>query len=566
MQSQEISIATLDILRAVRDGLGRYVLKQYKQRYSRNGYLVELQRTLGLSVTYRDEEQARKDLDLQAWLRAIQSQWDELFSSKLGHKAHKADKNISIANARNYLYEIQNARNIFVAHEKSGTSISYEDVYSLADTAFRILMVVKAKEEAAKIEEIKLEFGRKLYSSAAEEGNPEPQIEQATITDNDEPVSEVQPAEDDEDNAQVRVDLSGLDLSGIVGNGRNLHLADLQGANLEGSKLQNVRLADRDLSYTKLSKSDLTSADLSGSNLIHAEMSDAKLIMANLTKSNLSRAKLVRANLRYAKFIDADFSHADLTGVDISNPKHIDFVDDDLGWQSFDIEILSWDILDNDELFDCMQTFAPHKANFSYAILRGANLQQTYLGYDVNFTKADLTRANFFGSRIGASFVGAILDAAIVTNCHLLDCDFSGAKMQGVDFSKSEFMRPIFANADMPGANLEAIHAEVADDLTYEEGQSWDNVNLAKANLRSAHLSKVSFRNANLAKACFEGANLSDADLSNTNLNETDFTEADLTGADFSGAQFFPLSTILPDGKYWTEDTDMTRFTGEDDA
>ena len=553
--SEENFLFVRKIGHAIRDGLGPYVLHLYKFKYTKKEYLEELQETLHREHPFDSHDHALETLDLYAWLKAMELQWDEVFRRKLGHKAPEAERIPDVRNAKSYLYELLNTRNL-ASHEAPKDEFTDEDVYRIADTASRLLRAVKKRNEATITEEVKQEFGRKIYVMEAEASEAEPEVDQAAPAETKDQVSEEQLAEDDNESSEIRVDLNGLDLSGQDLRGRNLHLAKLQGADLSGSNLINAHLTDMDLSNARLTNADLLDANLSGSNLSNADLSQARLESANLTNANLSHAKMAKADLRNAQLDGTDFSRADLTGVDMSNPKvyHVNE-------QTFEIETMS-DTLRNHKLFDhlYMYEITRGKVNLSYTILRGANMQRTFFEGSVDLTRADMTRADFTGSRIAStSLAGVILNSTNLSKCHILSCDFSGAKMQGVDLSESECIYSEFSNADMSGANLEKF--TIADVDTAEE-ESWDNVDLSKANLRGAFLARISIRNANLTDAIFQDANLSEADLSNADLNETDFTGADLTGADFTGANFFPLSTILPDGSYWDEDTDMVKFTG----
>jgi hypothetical protein len=65
---------------------------------------------------------------------------------------------------------------------------------------------------------------------------------------------------------------------------------------------------------------------------------------------------------------------------------------------------------------------------------------------------------------------------------------------------------------------------------------------------------------AYLRGASFENATLTGADLTGANLLGTIFTGADLSHAQLAGA-FYDEKTVLPDGTFWTPDTDLARFT-----
>jgi hypothetical protein len=101
------------------------------------------------------------------------------------------------------------------------------------------------------------------------------------------------------------------------------------------------------------------------------------------------------------------------------------------------------------------------------------------------------------------------------------------------------------------------------------------NANLQQANLQNAHLTNVDLRNAIL-----DGSQLQDAQLFNVNLEATSLGALNLQGTminrcNMRGANLshtnlkfadirdneFDTTTILPDDKYWTPETDMRRYT-----
>ncbi len=120
---------------------------------------------------------------------------------------------------------------------------------------------------------------------------------------------------------------------------------------------------------------------------------------------------------------------------------------------------------------------------------------------------------------------------------------------------------------------------------------------LSRANLENAYLYEADFYKTNLykanliyadlSKACLRSAFLHRAILDNTSLYQTDFRQAVLCNVSLRGAKYietaqFDEGTILPDAlpvkdadgqhirneqghfvydKYWTIDTDMTRYT-----
>jgi uncharacterized protein YjbI with pentapeptide repeats len=159
--------------------------------------------------------------------------------------------------------------------------------------------------------------------------------------------------------------------------------------------------------------------------------------------------------------------------------------------------------------------------SLSGANLQGADLSGAYL------QEADLTHAKLQGALLGwANLQGAYLSAA-----YLQGANFMEAKLQG---------------ADLPGANLQGA---------FLEGAKLQGANLWSANLRDADLI-----GANLQGAFLEGAKLQGADLIGANLHGAKLSGPNLFGTGLMFAKF-DETTRLPDGTYWTPDTDMTRFT-----
>ena len=122
--------------------------------------------------------------------------------------------------------------------------------------------------------------------------------------------------------------------------------------------------------------------------------------------------------------------------------------------------------------------------------------------------------------------------------------------------------------ADLSGAGL--------------RGAALGRANLATAILRDADLRGSDLRGANLRKACLSGANLKRANLAgsnlgmsdlgyacleNANLRRANLYQANLLGARLVGAcldQVDLAGAILPDGTKYTEETDLERFTDEE--
>lgn len=170
------------------------------------------------------------------------------------------------------------------------------------------------------------------------------------------------------------------------------------------------------------------------------------------------------------------------------------------------------------------------------ANLQGANL------YETNLDKAKLGQANLQGANLeGASLqrtnlLSANLQRANLSVANLQNVTLWQANLQGAALIDSDLQRAQLGRADLRGAHL-------------------IDANLQGANLRGADLQDVDLTGANLQEVNLEGTNLRYARLEGANLEGASLKFADLRGANFQA------STMLPDGTYWTPDTDMTLFT-----
>ena len=119
------------------------------------------------------------------------------------------------------------------------------------------------------------------------------------------------------ENTEVRPNLSGANMRGANLIGANLSRANLSRANLFNANLFNANLIGADLSGAKLSVANLIEAKLIEAKLIEADLVEADLTFANLSGANLSEANLRRANLREADLRGAYLINANLIGADL---------------------------------------------------------------------------------------------------------------------------------------------------------------------------------------------------------------------------------------------------------
>ncbi|CAN1724182.1 Pentapeptide repeat-containing protein [Hyphomicrobium sp. 1Nfss2.1] len=197
----------------------------------------------------------------------------------------------------------------------------------------------------------------------------------------------------------------------------------------EPPKFSHADLSDLDLADLDFKRADLSSCNLFGTDLSRS----------NLEGSNLSRTKLDRSTLTRARL-----SHANLEGASIRRPS----IYSDMSLNPADVPTLR------------------------FVNLCGATV--TARLDDADFTGANLSRARFV--------VWAERHNGGPPTTGLARCDFSSARMMGVDVRGVSLTGAIFRQADLTAADL-----------------------------RSADLSYADFEGAVLTGARFEGARLEGA-------------------------------------------------------
>jgi len=160
------------VMDALREGLGPFVLREYKLVYKAARYLQEVELALS-SGAYSaphlpDEAAALREIDVQGWLNLMIRAWNEVFRAKLGHSE------------RSYVGELLAARNDW-AHQ---AAFSNDQAYRVADTATRLLEAVGAPQPAQLAREIAQELLRLRFEAEAKQSrkaNP-PTSEAATTS------------------------------------------------------------------------------------------------------------------------------------------------------------------------------------------------------------------------------------------------------------------------------------------------------------------------------------------------------------------------------------------------
>jgi hypothetical protein len=160
-------------LEALKDGLGPFILREYRTIYTPQGYVNEMDSVLaspsypGLpEEAWADEEALLAALDTHACLHLMWRRWNEVFQDKLGHTA------------RSYVSEMIGARNNW-AHQ---TAFTNDEAYRIADTAARLLKMVTAPEQAAYVGGLAKDLLRLRFEAEAEKAKRETVTPEEEVT------------------------------------------------------------------------------------------------------------------------------------------------------------------------------------------------------------------------------------------------------------------------------------------------------------------------------------------------------------------------------------------------
>ena len=101
-----------------------------------------------------------------------------------------------------------------------------------------------------------------------------------------------------QENSDLKLDLSGANLSKLNLSGVNLSGANLRGVNLSGTNLKCAYLKGSNFYQACLTKANLSGSDLSEVDLTEADLSKADISSANLKNANLTKAKALLTNFQ----------------------------------------------------------------------------------------------------------------------------------------------------------------------------------------------------------------------------------------------------------------------------
>lgn len=217
--------------------------------------------------------------------------------------------------------------------------------------------------------------------------------------------------------------------------------------------------------------------------------------------------------------------------------------------------------------------------------LRGADLREvrleeaflikTQLAW-AELSEAQLERSYLLHARLeGAALSKAHLEGADLRHAHLEGADLREAHLEGANLSDTHLERAVLSKAHLEDATLRNAHLEYGDlSLLHLERADLLYAHLERANMSFAYLVGTDMR-----KVYLIGATLCDAYLNRADLREAALRDAQLDNAEFDEKTVLPDAKVKRDDsgnpvkdadghdvydKYWTPDTDMSRYTNPD--
>jgi hypothetical protein len=125
------------------------------------------------------------------------------------------------------------------------------------------------------------------------------------------------------------------------------------------------------------------------------------------------------------------------------------------------------------------------------------------------------------------------------------------ANLEGVDLFGANLEETIFSFSNFRAAELSATHL-LGTSFVYSD---LENAKLSEAYLVGANFNMANLKGSRLDTSNLAGANLINADLSGCSLYNANLENALIFQASFDN------DTLLPDGNYWTTNTDINRYT-----
>jgi len=293
-----------------------------------------------------------------------------------------------------------------------------------------------------------------------------------------------------ENNPNIKIDLTGADLSNINLPGINLSRADLYEINLSNANLSNASLDFANIDYSKLINTNLHGAHIEGTGFIDTDLTEADLsnthsLLGAITNRhgnnapNFRDAKLIKANLTESSFYGANFAWVDFSHAIIKNASldHCDFV-----CANFEEAVLC-----GSDFTNALMTSANlQRADLREVILSGSNLSRSNLA-GANIQNANLSSCQMRGCDLSeTNFQNAILAGSIMEGCNLTGSNLKGANLSATLLVNVKIDKAILSESLVYGASIWDLEGEIAEqkDIVITPGResaiTVDNIKVAQ--------------------------------------------------------------------------------------
>ena len=331
--------------------------------------------------------------------------------------------------------------------------------------------------------------------------------------------------------------LDGADFSGATIENVNMTGVSAKGADFSGATLVGT---GRARTVLDLENADIAGADLSGMSF----RGDVNAKAIYLGRANLEGASLRKANLPNTDFTKARLRGADLTAANLrgailngADIREAIFAESDLSGMQISEQIK----LDNQFIpFDSPMPMT-EGADFSGARLDGVNFQHRIFRF-CDFSGASLVNANLeAGNFVGSRFNRADLTGANLKRANFAAADFSGATLANNDWENAHLAGAEIRKNDSESARVLPPFPEGSEVPRLRSGRASDKiaamVDGSGSNQVGADLRGLSFARQRLTRIDFSGANLEGADFNYAELGRCNFSRANLEQASFAFAR-----------------------------
>lgn len=204
------------------------------------------------------------------------------------------------------------------------------------------------------------------------------------------------------ENAELKIDFIGVDLSNVNLVGANFVDIDLSYANFNGANLNKAILDRASLTGANFNRANLSDAKFIGAFLFNAYFSGANFSGANFSNADLNRTNLINTELSNVNFSNANFRNANLNRADLSR-----------------INLSGTDLSEADLSRANLRRSDLSRANLRKANLRATNLSEADLR-DADFREACLIDATFHATQaLSTNFTGANLTGVCIQDWNI---------------------------------------------------------------------------------------------------------------------------------------------------